>query len=76
LKFIDLDGDRSKGDGESNGVLDRRINLQDAIKQCNENDFNDQLPLLGLVVDQIRKKGLGADLAMEEDLDPQRQVRL
>lgn len=69
LKFIDLDGDRNLGD---------RINLQDAIKQCHENEHlaTNAGTVLGLVVDQIRINGLGVDLAMEENLDPHRQVRL
>ena len=66
MKFIDLDGDRSKGDEESNRVLDHRINLQDAIKQCNENEFNDQLPLLGLVVDQIRMNVMFSSLVLSD----------
>lgn len=50
--------------------LQAKVALLGAIEQCNGAQIEDQ------ILDQIRKDGLGHDLASEADIDPGNAVRL
>jgi len=50
--------------------LQQKVTLQGAIEQCAAAHFED------LILDQIRKNGMGADLASEAEIDAGKAVRL
>lgn len=56
--------------GLRNDDLQEKVNLDEAIETCRRNQFD------SIILDQIRAEGVGKDLILERDLDPDREVRI